>query len=195
MSSAICRNGRAKLMFVVAPPWRALKGAPLIPSPNHGDGSSEASAHVKGKETLYPFNLPRFRLFSQLLVSIKYLTHAGRSNRMAVANQAATGVDRNLPADFAADMFAPDLRKRGRSALRQLGTFPLLRQAKNFVSDDFGNRETIVHFGALNVARLELGHRESILGSLTGGRKCRCIFLLQREVIGGVTKTEQTRER
>src|SRR5438477_5505006 len=167
----------------------------LIPSPNHGDGSSKASAHVKGKETPYSFNLPRLRLLSQLLVSIKYLTHTRRSNRMAVANQAATGIDRNLPADFAADMFASDLRKRGRSALRQLGTFPLLRQAKNFVSDDFGDRETIVHLRALNVARLELRHRESILGSLTGGRKCRCIFLLQREIIGGVTKTEQTWQR
>src|SRR5205814_7307174 len=167
----------------------------LIPSPNHGDGSREASTHVKGKETLYPFNLPRIRLPSQLLVSLKHLTHACGSNRMAIANQAATGVDWNLPADFATNMFASDLRKGGRSASRQLGTFSLLRQAKNFVSDDFGNRETIVHFRALDVARLELRHCESLLGGFAGGRKCRSIFLLQREIIGGVTKTEQTRER
>src|SRR5438552_18734817 len=123
MSSAICRNGRAKLMFVRASLASAECNG-LIPSPNHGDGSSEASAHVKGKETLYPFNLPRLRLLSQLLVSIKYLTHTGSSNRIAIANQAATGIDRNLPADFAADMFASDLRKRGRSALASSAPFP-----------------------------------------------------------------------
>src|SRR6266404_1530552 len=150
----------------------------LIPSPYHGDGSSEASTHVKGKETLYPFNLPRARLFSQLLVGLVNLAHTGRSHGMAVANQATTGVDRNLPTDFAADMFAPNLRKRSRPAFRQLSAFPFFRQAKNFVSDDFSNRETIVHFRALDVARLELRHRESILGRLTGGREGGGILLL-----------------
>src|SRR5207245_11535466 len=189
-----CRNGRDKL-FSLSRLFVECGRSRLIPSPNHGDGSCQASAHVKGKETLHPFNLPRAGLPSQLLVSIEYLTHAGRSNRMTVTNQSATSVNRNLPADFAADMFAPDLRKRRRSAFRQLGTFPLLRQSKNFVRDDLGNRETIVHFRALNVACLELGHRESIHGSFTGGRKCGGIFLLQRQIIGGMTKTEQTWQR
>src|SRR4026209_938336 len=114
-------------------------GSRLIQSPKHGDGSSEASTHVKGKETLYPFNLSRARLFSQLLVGFVDLAHTGRSHGMAVANQAAPGVDRNLPTDFTTDMFAPDLRKGSRSAFRQLSAFPFLRQAKNFVSDDFSN--------------------------------------------------------
>jgi len=61
---------------------------PLNPVPNHGDGSSEASTHVKGKETLYPFNLSTARLFSQLLVGLVDLAHTGRSHGMAVANQA-----------------------------------------------------------------------------------------------------------
>src|SRR5437762_13820397 len=187
----MCRNGRD----VVAPGLLKAQRHSLIPSPNHGNGSSEASTHVKGKETLYSCNLSRARLFSQLLVGLVDLAHTGRSHGMAVANQAATGVDRNLPTDFAADMFAPDLRKGSRSAFRQLSAFPFFRQAKNFVSDDFSNRETIVHFGALNVARLEFRHRESLLGRLTGGRKCRGIFLLQREIIGGMPKTEQTWQR
>src|SRR5882724_10336898 len=150
----------------------------LIPSPNHGHGSGKTSTHVKGKEALYPFNLTRAGLFSQLLIGLVDLAHTGRSHGMAVADQAATGVDRNLPTDFAADMFAPDLRKGSRSAFRQLSAFPFFRQAKNFVSDDFSNRETIVHFRALNVARLELRHRESILGRLTDGRECGGILLL-----------------
>src|SRR5207245_11071676 len=67
----------------------------LIPSPNHGNGSSEASTHVKGKETLYPCNLSRARLFSQLLIGLVELAHTGRSHGMAVANQAANGVVRS----------------------------------------------------------------------------------------------------
>src|SRR4029078_11489228 len=106
------RNGRD----VVAAGF--VERSRLIPSPNHGDGSSEASTHVKGKETLYPFNLSRARVFSQLLVGLVDLAHTGRSHGMAVANQAATGVDRNLPTDFAADMFAPDLRRCVRAAFR-----------------------------------------------------------------------------
>src|SRR5207248_6736868 len=166
----------------------------LIPSPNHGDASSKASTHVEAKETLHPRNLPRVSLFGELLIGLVDLAHASCSNRMAIANQTAARIDRNLPADLTFDVFASDLRERSRSAFRQLGTFPLFRQAKNFVSDDFSNRETIVHFRALNVARLELRHRESFLGGFTCSRKCRGIFLLQREIIGGVTKTEQTRQ-
>src|SRR5947208_17141294 len=96
-----CRDQPSSLPRVLLKPKRSR----LIPSPNHGDGSSEASTHVKGKETLYTFNLPRARLFSQLLVGLVDLPPTGGSHGLAVANQAATAVDRTLPTDFAPHIF------------------------------------------------------------------------------------------
>ena len=69
----------------------------------------------------------------------------GRSNRMAVANQPPPVLTES-PADFAL-ICSPDLRKRRCSAFRQFGPFPF-STSQEFVSDDFRNRKTIVHFRA-----------------------------------------------
>src|SRR5436190_16385936 len=92
----------------------------LLASPNHGDRSSQTSAHVKREKTFYPFNLARAGLVAQLLVGIKNLAHTRRTHRMAVANQTAAGINRDFPCDFAFNVFAPDLRKRSCPAFRQL---------------------------------------------------------------------------
>src|SRR5690349_16653384 len=103
----------------------------LLPSPNHGNGSSQTSTHVEGQITFRAFDLSLARLPGQLLIGFDDLAHAGCSNRMTITNQSATGIDRSFPADFTFDVLTPNLRKRGRSALCQLGAFALLSQTEN----------------------------------------------------------------
>ena len=112
-----------------------MKGSRLVPAPNHGDGSRKASTHVKGKETFSPFNLPRARLSGQVLVGLVDLAHTGRSNRMAVANQAAPGVDRNFASEFAATCSPRTCGKAVAPLLANSAPFPCLGQAENFVSE------------------------------------------------------------
>src|SRR5262245_36061688 len=97
------------------------------------------------------------------------LPHACRAHRMTVPDQPATGINRNLEVDLAANVFAAHLRERGRAALGQLSTFPGLSQPENFVGDDFGNRKTIVYLGAMEIMGFEVCHRESLLRRLARG--------------------------
>src|SRR5205814_8706911 len=82
----------------------------LIPTPDHGDARRQAAAHVESQVSLCARDLAGVRLPGELLVGLEYLTHAGRADGMAVADQAAAGVHGDLPIDLAADVFAADLR-------------------------------------------------------------------------------------
>src|SRR5256885_8403456 len=110
---------------------------------------------------------------------------------MTIADQTTTGVDRNLPTNLPADVFATHLRKRGRASLSQLRAFARLGEAENFVSDDLSDRETIVDFRALHIARFQIRHGKGLLRRFARSGEGGCVFLLEREIIGRVTKTEQ----
>src|SRR5450432_1687873 len=112
---------------------------------------------------------------------------------MSVADQTTAGVDRNFEIDFPANMLAAHLRQRRRAAYCQLSAFSALGEAEDFVSDNLSNRETVVHFRALHVARLPVCHRERIRRGFARRRECRSVFLCEREIISRVTKAEQAR--
>src|SRR3954453_24142822 len=118
----------------------------LVAAPNHRYGSREASAHVEGQEFFRALNLPRAGLFGLVLISLIDLTNARRADRMTIADQAAAGVDRDLPIEFAAHLFVPHLRQRRRAAHGELGAFAFFSKTKDFICADFGDREAIVHF-------------------------------------------------
>src|SRR6266403_6298547 len=69
---------------------KPARGAPprrrLIPAPQHRDGCRETTAHVEGQITPGVWNLPRAGLLSEMLVGFENLSHASRTNRMAIAN-------------------------------------------------------------------------------------------------------------
>src|SRR5438094_1964357 len=63
---------------------------------------------------------------------------------------------------------------------------------ENFVGNNLSNGKAIVHLGALQVARREISHAESFLGRFTRDRKRWRILFVQRQIIGGMTVTEQS---
>ena len=134
----------------------------LLASPNHGDGSREAAAHVEREEFFGVFDLASTGLFRKLLIGLEDLAHAGRSDRMTVGDQAAARVHWNLerPIEF----FRPHLRQRCRATFHKLDAFARLGESENFVGHNFRNGKTIMHLGALQVARRQIGHAESFLG-------------------------------
>src|SRR5207248_1857060 len=67
-----------------------------ISAPNHGDGSSEATAHVEGEKFSRVFDLASAGLFGEMLIRFEYLTHTGRADRMAIRNQTTARAHRNL---------------------------------------------------------------------------------------------------
>src|SRR5437867_12574245 len=106
MSSFIA-EGSSSIASEVTPKKRAdgLAGrktlkAVLLASPNHGDGSREAAAHVKGKKSFHVFDLAGARLFGELLVSLEYLADTGRADRMTITDQSTACVDRNFKRKF-----------------------------------------------------------------------------------------------
>ena len=119
----------------------------LFASPNHGDGSREAAAHVKGKKSFHVFDLAGARLFGELLVSLDYLADTGRADRMTITDQSTACVDRNFKRKFAG-CFAAHLGQCGRATFHEFDTFARLGKSEDFISNDFANREAIVHFGA-----------------------------------------------
>src|ERR1700732_3462148 len=106
-----------------------------ISSPDHRDGRGQTTAHVEGEESLGAFDLTRARLSGELLISIKHLPHAGRTDWMTIADQTTSRVHRNLERKFAA-LLISHLRKRSRATLRELRAFALLGQSQNFVGDN-----------------------------------------------------------
>ena len=103
-------------------------------------------------------------MFGELLIGVENLPHACRTNRMAVGDQTSARVDWNFERKFAA-LFIAHLRQGGRAALDQIDALPRLGQPKDFVSDNLGNRETIVYLSALNILGLQVRHRKCLLGS------------------------------
>src|ERR1051326_2539635 len=82
----------------------------LLASPNHGHRSRETAAHVERKEFFHVLDLARTGLLFELLICFKHLPNAGRSYRMAVADQATACVHRNF--ERRPGFFRPHLRQR-----------------------------------------------------------------------------------
>src|SRR5207244_5882075 len=55
-----------------------------------------------------------------------------------------------------------------------------------------GNRKTIVHLGALQIARGQVCHAKSVLSCSARDRKRWRIFFVERQVIGGMSVAEQS---
>src|SRR5258708_31226263 len=58
----------------------------LIAAPQHRHRRGQTAAHVEGEITFCVWNLPLSGLFGQMLIRFNNLPHAGRSDRMAVAD-------------------------------------------------------------------------------------------------------------
>src|SRR5262249_13958428 len=84
------------------------KPAGSIATPNHSDGSREAAAHVEREKFFRVFDLPRARLFRQLLICFENLANSSRSDRVTVGDQAAACVYWNLERPF--EFFRAHLR-------------------------------------------------------------------------------------
>ena len=71
-----------------------------VPSPNHGDRSREAAAHVECEEFFRVLDLPRAGLVRELLIRLENLPNAGRPHGVTVGDQAAARVYRDLERPF-----------------------------------------------------------------------------------------------
>src|SRR5262249_33702722 len=124
------------------------------------------------------FDLPRASLFSQLLIGFEHLANSRRADRMTVADQTATSVHWNLERSF--ELLRTHLRQRCRPAFHKLDTLARLGESENFIGNDFCNRKTIVNIGAVEIARLQVRHLKSFLGSFARYRKRWGILLVER---------------
>jgi hypothetical protein len=64
----------------------AKSSAGLIASPNHGDRSREAAAHVEREEPLRILDLASAGLFCELLIRFKNLANACRPHRVTIGD-------------------------------------------------------------------------------------------------------------
>jgi len=83
-SSAV-RQSSAILVIASPTPVR-LAPRTLIAAPQHRDARRQTAAHIEGEITFCVWNLPLSGLFGQMLIRFNNLPHAGRSDRMAVAD-------------------------------------------------------------------------------------------------------------
>src|SRR5206468_2639580 len=162
----------------------------LLAAPDHSHRSRKAAAHVKREEFSHVLNLACAGLSGDLLIRFVNLANASCSYRMTVADEAASGVHRNF--EWRLGFFGTYLRQRRSTAFHKLHAFPWLGEAENFVCDDFGNGKTIVHLGALQIARGQVCHAKSFLSCFARDRKRWRIFFVERQIIGRVTVAEQS---
>ena len=76
----------SSILITASPTPVRLAPRTLVPAPQHCDGRRQTPAHVEGEITFRVWNLPLTGLFGQVLISFNHLSHAGRSNRMSVAD-------------------------------------------------------------------------------------------------------------
>src|SRR5262245_62072479 len=67
--------------------------------PDHHDRGRHAAADVAREKSFCPRDLPLTRTLGEMFKHLDDLTNSGGSDRMTVADQAATGVDRQI-SDF-----------------------------------------------------------------------------------------------
>src|SRR5437762_12077319 len=123
----------------------------LFASPNHGDGSREAAAHVEREESFCVLDLASTALLRELLIRFEDLANTCRPDRVTVSDYTAACVHRNLERSF--EFFGAHLRQRRGSAFHKLDTLAGFGESENFVGNNFSNGKAIVHLGALQVAR------------------------------------------
>src|SRR5580693_5689957 len=73
-------------------PWRAF---PLLGGDDEADRGGQAAADVKGGEGAGPVDLGVTGLAGDLAAGVVQHPHAGGTHRVAAADQAAAGVDRD----------------------------------------------------------------------------------------------------
>ena len=99
-------------------------------------------------------------------------------------------IDREAPG--IAEALRAHLRQRCRAALHQFDTFAGIGESEDFVGNYLRNRETIVHVGALQIARREVRRPESFLSGFSCNRKRWRIFFVERQIISGVAVAKQS---
>src|SRR5207247_204229 len=95
-----CRMN-SRLMVLIAASWpsqigtavRMRIGPLFFISPNHANIGGVRSANVEGQVVLRVGDLTFIRAFGQMKIGLDHLPHARRADRMAVADQAAAGID------------------------------------------------------------------------------------------------------
>src|SRR5882724_7834043 len=164
--------------------------AGLIPAPNHGHRSRKAAAHVEREEFSHVLNLACAGLSGELLICFVNLANPSRAYRVTVANESAPRVHRNF--EWRPGFLGTYLRQCRSATFHKVHAFPWLGEAENFISDDFGNGKTIVDLGALQIARGQVCHAKSFLSRFARDRKRWRIFLIERQIIGGMTVAKQS---
>src|ERR1700757_3883783 len=105
--------------------------AGLTATPNHGDRSRQAAAHVESEKSFHVLDLTSAGLPAELLIRFEHLANTGRAYRVTVADQAAPGIDRNFESRFG--FFRAHLWQRRRATVHKFDAFARLGEPENFV--------------------------------------------------------------
>src|ERR1043166_4625970 len=143
--------------------------------PNRADVRCVRAADVEREVPGGTWYLAFASALRQMQVRFHDLPHTGRADRMAVADESAAGIDEGR-----------------RTAFKQFRAFASLGETEEFVGDDLRDRKTIVYIRAVDVAGRQVRHLVGLLGGPVGDGERRRIFPVERQVVRGVTVTEQT---